>query len=75
MADVDIDNILPENALIEDLGADSLNVVELVMAVEESFGLEIDEEEARTLLTVKDIIDFIHAKSKTPDHFIHPADI
>ena len=63
MADVDIENILPENSLIDDLGADSLTVVELVMAMEESFNLEIDDEEAGKLITVQDAIDFIEARS------------
>ena len=63
MTDVDIENILPENSLIDDLGADSLIVVELVMAMEESFNLEIDDDEAGKLITVQDVIDFIKTKS------------
>jgi len=63
MKDVDIEDILPESSLIEDLGADSLKVVELVMVMEENFTLEIDDEEAGRLITVQDIIDFINAKS------------
>ncbi len=63
MTDVDIDNILLKSSLIDDLGADSLTVVELVMAMEESFNLEIDDKEAGTLTTVQDIIDFIKTKS------------
>jgi len=63
MKDVDIEDILPESSLVEDLGADSLTVVELVMVMEENFTLEIDDEEAGRLITVQDIIDFINAKS------------
>ena len=63
MKDVDIEDILPESSLIEDLGADSLKVVELVMVMEENFTLEIDDEEAGKLITVQDTIDFINKKS------------
>ena len=63
MKDVDIEDILPESSLIEDLGANSLTVVELVMAMEENFTLEIDDDEAGKLITVQDTIDFINAKS------------
>jgi len=61
--EVDIQDILPESSLIDDLGADSLTVVELVMAMEESFNLEIDNDEAGKLITVQDVIDFIKTKS------------
>ena len=63
MKDVDIEDILPESSLIEDLGADSLTVVELVMAMEENFNLEIDDEEAGRLISVQDAIDFINKRS------------
>ncbi len=54
-----------ENAsFIDDLGADSLDTVELVMAFEEEFGVEIPDDAAEKILTVKDAIDFINAKSK-----------
>ena len=61
--DVDIDDIVPEASLIEDLGADSLTIVELVMSMEEVFEIEIDDEDAENLVTVQDAIDFIKAKS------------
>ena len=50
---------------IDDLGADSLDTVELVMAFEESFGIEIPDEDAEKIATVKDAIDYIgkHAKA------------
>ena len=47
---------------IDDLGADSLDTVELVMAFEEKFGIEIPDDAAETILTVKDAIDFIQNK-------------
>ncbi len=59
---IDIEDIIPEASLIEDLGADSLTIVELVMTMEETFEIEIDEEDAENLLTVQDAIDFIKSK-------------
>ena len=61
--DIDIEDVVPEASLIEDLGADSLTIVELVMSMEEIFDIEIDDDAAETLLTVQDAIDFIKAKS------------
>lgn len=60
---LDVEDILPEASLIEDLGADSLTIVELIMSMEEIFDIEIDDEEAQKLVTVQDAIDFIKAKS------------
>ena len=48
-----------ESKFIDDLGADSLDTVELVMAFEEKFGIEIPDDAAETIVTVKDAIDFI----------------
>ena len=59
---IDIEDIVPEASLIEDLGADSLTIVELVMTMEEIFEIEIDEDDAEKLLTVQDAIDFIKSK-------------
>ncbi len=53
------DKVKPEASFIDDLGADSLDLVELVMAMEEAFGLEISDEEAEKLRTVKAVIDYI----------------
>ncbi len=50
-------------SFIDDLGADSLDTVELVMAFEEEFGCEIPDEEAEKILTIKDAITFIEAQS------------
>lgn len=57
-----MEDILPEASLIEDLGADSLTIVELIMSMEEIFDIEIDDEDAEKLITVQDAIDFIKAK-------------
>ena len=53
------EQITPEAKFIEDLGADSLDTVELVMGLEEEFGNEIPDEEAEKLVTVGDVITFI----------------
>ena len=49
---------------IEDLGADSLDTVELVMAFEEEFSVEVPDEDAEKLQTVKDVVDYIESKGK-----------
>ena len=62
---VDAEKVTPEASFVEDLGADSLDTVELVMAFEEEFGMEIPDEEAEKLQTVGDAIKYIqeHANS------------
>ena len=59
------DEVTPEASFIEDLGADSLDIVELVMAFEEAFEIEIPDEDAEKIQTVKDAVEYIqsHAKS------------
>ncbi len=59
---IDIEDIVPEASLIEDLGADSLTIVELVMSMEEIFEIEIDDDDAEKLITVQDAINFIKEK-------------
>ncbi len=56
---VDEQEVKPEASFVDDLGADSLDVVELVMALEEEFGLEISDEDAEKLLSVKQAVDYI----------------
>tara|TARA_Y200000002_G_scaffold284681_1_gene238675 strand:- start:182 stop:424 length:243 start_codon:yes stop_codon:yes gene_type:complete len=60
---VDEDKVTDEASFIDDLGADSLDTVELVMAFEEEFGSEISDSEAEKILTVGDAIKFIESKS------------
>ena len=54
--------VTSDSKFIDDLGADSLDTVELVMAFEEKFGIEIPDDAAETILTVKDAINFIESK-------------
>jgi len=61
---VDEEEVKPEASFVDDLGADSLDVVELVMALEEEFGLEISDEDAEKLTTVKHSIDYIQNNAK-----------
>ena len=56
---VTADQVTPESKMIEDLGADSLDAVELVMAVEEEFGIEVPDEEAEKLISVGDMISHV----------------
>jgi len=58
---VEADEVTPEAKFIEDLGADSLDIVELVMALEEEFGIEIPDEDAEKIVTVKDATEYIKA--------------
>ena len=60
---VDESKITNESSFIDDLGADSLDTVELVMAFEEEFGSEISDSEAEKILTVGDAIKFIESKA------------
>jgi acyl carrier protein len=62
---VEAEKVTPEASFVEDLGADSLDTVELVMAFEEEFGMEIPDEEAEKLQTVRDAVNYIqqHAQS------------
>lgn len=58
---VEAEKVTPEASFVEDLGADSLDIVELVMAFEEEFGMEISDEEAEKIQTVNDVIQYIKA--------------
>ncbi len=59
---VDPSQVTPEASFVEDLGADSLDTVELVMAFEETFGVEIPDEDAEKIAKVQDAIDYIKNK-------------
>lgn len=60
---VDKDMVTPQASFFEDLGADSLDTVELVMSFEEEFGIEVPDEDAEKLSTVKDVLDFVKEKA------------
>ena len=51
-----------EASFIDDLGADSLDIVELLMEMEEAFGIEIADEELEKIVTIKDVVDFLRQK-------------
>jgi acyl carrier protein len=56
--------ITPQSRLIEDLGADSLDSVELIMAIEAEWGIDIPDREAELLITVRDVLDYIEANAE-----------
>ena len=61
---VKLEEVKPEASFIDDLGADSLDTVELVMALEEEFSIEIPDEDAERIVTVQDAIDYIKSKEQ-----------
>ncbi len=58
------ESVTPESNFVNDLGADSLDTVELVMALEEEFDIEIPDDVAEKILTVQDAVDFINAQQQ-----------
>lgn len=62
---VDESKVVPEASFVEDLGADSLDTVELVMALEEHCEIEIPDEDAQKILTVRDAIEYVTARTVT----------
>ncbi|MBG76773.1 MAG: Acyl carrier protein [Alphaproteobacteria bacterium MarineAlpha5_Bin12] len=61
---VEESKVIPEAKFIDDLGADSLDTVELVMAFEEEFGTEIPDDAAETIITVQNAIDYLEKNKK-----------
>ena len=60
---VEPDEVTEQSSFIDDLGADSLDIVELIMALEEEFNMEIPDEEAEKISTVGDVIEYIKSNS------------
>lgn len=61
--DVDIEDVVPEASFVNDLGAHSLAIVELMMSLEELLDIEIEDEEAETLTTVNAVLEFVKNKA------------
>lgn len=61
---VSIAEVVPEASFIDDLGADSLDIVELVMAIEEEFGLEIPDDDAEKIQTIGDAISYVEERNR-----------
>jgi len=61
---VDVNEVTEEKSFIEDLNADSLDLTELIMTLEEKFNVEIADDQAEKLKTVKDVIDFVKSKKQ-----------
>jgi acyl carrier protein len=59
---IDIDDVVPEANFINDLGANSLDIVELIMTMEDMFDIEIEDDQAEKLVTVKDVLDFLKSR-------------
>ena len=64
---VNAEEVVPEASFVDDLGADSLDLVELIMVMEEKFGQEIPDEDAEKITSVGDAIDYIKANAKKAD--------
>ncbi len=57
---VDMDEVVPEASFVDDLGADSLDLVELIMSMEEEFDVEISDEDAEKMTSVKDAMEYVN---------------
>ena len=57
---VDLDEVVPEASFVDDLGADSLDLVELIMSMEEEFDVEISDEDAEKMTSVNDALDYVN---------------
>jgi acyl carrier protein len=62
--EVSEDEVTPSASIVDDLGADSLDVVEIVMGLEEEFDIEVSDQDAEKLPTVQDIVNYVEEKAK-----------
>jgi acyl carrier protein len=62
--EVSEDEVTPAASIVDDLGADSLDVVEIVMGLEEEFDIEVSDQDAEKLPTVQDIVNYVEEKAK-----------
>ncbi len=60
---VDLEEVVEAASFVDDLGADSLDLVELIMSMEEEFDVEIPDDDAEKMVTVKDAVEYLHAHS------------
>ena len=60
---IDIEDVVPKAHFINDLGANSLDIVELIMTMEDMFDIDIEDDQAEKLMTVKDVFDFIQNRT------------
>ena len=63
LSGIGLEDVVSEASLVDDLGADSLALVELIMSMEEAFDMEIDDDDAEKMLTVQDIVAYVEGKS------------
>ncbi len=61
---IDVATLEDDTNIVEDLGADSLDMVDMLMALEENFGITVSDEEALTLKTIRDVAEFIEGKAE-----------
>jgi acyl carrier protein len=62
---IEAGDVTPESSFVDDLGADSLDRVELIMALEETFGIEIPDDDAEKIVTVQNAVDYIQKNAKS----------
>lgn len=62
--DIDVEDVQPDSDIIKDIGADSLDIVEMLMIVEEEWGIVVDDDDMRSFTTVQSVVDYIEKNAK-----------
>lgn len=62
--DIDVEDVKPDSDIIKDIGADSLDIVEMLMIVEEEWGIVVDDDDMRSFTTVQSVVDYIEKNAK-----------